>query len=109
MSQLPKRFTAFNQRYPEIADAYGQLSNAVSTAGPLDEKTCALVKLGLSIGAGLEGATHSQTRKALDAGATEDELRHAVLQATTTLGFSTMMRGLSWVEDVLLKRSKPQE
>jgi 4-carboxymuconolactone decarboxylase len=103
MSKLPRRFTEFMETYPEIGSAYGQLSAAVGSAGPLDTKTCALVKLGIAIGAGLEGGAQSQARKALDAGASPDELRHAALQALTTVGFPTMMRGLSWVEDVIAK------
>ncbi|MGV3614162.1 MAG: carboxymuconolactone decarboxylase family protein [Fimbriimonas sp.] len=104
MSKLPKRYLAFIEKYPEIGHAYHQMGKAVGDAGPLDEKTRALFKLGLCIGAGLEGGAHSQARKALDAGATPEELRHAALQALTTLGFPTMMRGLSWVEDVLSKQ-----
>ena len=105
MSRLPKRFTAFVEEYPEIGAAYAALGDAVGNAGPLDAKTRALVKLGICIGAGLEGGAHSQSRKALDAGATPEELRHAALQATTTVGFPTMMRGFSWVEDVLRKHA----
>lgn len=105
MSQLPKRFTRFVETYPEIGAAYEAMSDAVATAGPLDDKTRALVKLGISIAAGLEGGTHSQTRKALEAGATPDEVRHAALQALTTVGFPTMMRGLSWVDDVIAKEA----
>ena len=32
---------------------------------------------------------------------TPEEIRHAVLLATTTLGFPTMMKTLSWVEDII--------
>lgn len=103
MSKLPKRFNQFVEQYPEIGAAYQSLGNAVADAGPLDEKTRALIKLGISIGAGQEGGAHSQARKALEAGATAEELRHTVLQATTTLGFANMMRGMSWVEDVIEK------
>ncbi len=52
----------------------------------------------------MEGAAHSHVRRALEAGATPDELRHAALLALTTLGFPNMMKGLMWVEDVLKKR-----
>lgn len=107
MSKLPKHFTTFVETYPEIGTAYHDLSQAVAVAGPLDEKTRALVKLALSIGASQEGGTHSQARKALEAGATPEELRHVALQALTTVGFPNMMKGLSWVEDVLSKRNDP--
>jgi alkylhydroperoxidase/carboxymuconolactone decarboxylase family protein YurZ len=106
MSKLPRRFTAFIERYPRIGDAYKELGDAVADAGPLDAKTRSLIKLGIAIGAGLEGGAHSQARKALDAGATPDELRHAALQALTTIGFPSMMRGLSLVEDVLAKHEE---
>jgi 4-carboxymuconolactone decarboxylase len=101
MSKLPKRYTAFIRNNPEIGQAYRQLGDAVAAAGPLDAKTRQLVKVGISIAAGLEGGTHSHVRKAIDAGATPEELRHVALQTLTTLGFPTMMKGLSWVEDVL--------
>lgn len=100
MSKLPNHFVKFTQNHPQVASAYRALGDATAE-GPLDAKTRALVKLGMSLGAGMEGAAHSQARKAMEAGATADELRHAVLQATTTLGFPAMMRGLSWIEDVL--------
>lgn len=100
MSKLPGHFQKFVDAQPHVATAYKELGEAVSQAGPLDKKTCALIKLGMSVGAKMEGATHSQARKALEAGATREEIRHAVLQATTTLGFPMMMTGLAWVEDV---------
>jgi alkylhydroperoxidase/carboxymuconolactone decarboxylase family protein YurZ len=103
MSKLPKRYTEFMKTYPRVGDAYRELGDAVAEAGPLDAKTRALIKLGFCIGANMEGAAHSQARKALEAGATPEELRHAALQATTTLGFPNMMRAMAWVEDVLAK------
>ena len=101
MSKLPNRYTEFLERYPEIGNAYHSMGKAVQVAGPLDAKTQALVKLGIAIGARMEGAVHSHVRKARSAGASADEVRHAVLQATTTLGFPGMMAALSWADDVL--------
>ncbi|MBI5707902.1 MAG: carboxymuconolactone decarboxylase family protein [Armatimonadetes bacterium] len=103
MTKFPKHFSKFLEDYPDLGQAYMSISDAVSAAGPLDRKTSCLVKLGMAVGSAQEGATHSQVRKALEAGATPDELRHAVLLAVTTLGFPSMMRGLAWVEDVLAK------
>lgn len=101
MRKLPARFTAFLENYPEVGDAYQALGKAVAKAGPLDGKTRELIKLGVAIAAGQEGGTHSHTRKALDQGASPDEIRHAVLQTLTTIGFPNMMRGLSWVDEVI--------
>ena len=105
MSKLPKRFTDFVQTYPAIGEAYQQLGLAVADAGPLDEKTRALVKVGIAIAAGLEGGTHSHVRKALECGATPEEVRHVALQCLTTIGFPAMMKGYSWVDDVIAKSS----
>jgi 4-carboxymuconolactone decarboxylase len=69
--------------------------------GPLDKKTRELVKLGIAIGNRHEGGTHSHTRRALDAGATPDEVRHVALMALTTIGFPAAMAALTWVEDIL--------
>jgi len=60
-----------------------------------------LVKLGIATGAGLEGAVHSHTRRALAEGIAPEEIRHAVLLAMTTVGFPRMMAALSWVNDLL--------
>ena len=100
-SKLPSRYVEFFERYPEVGKAYREMGAAVNIAGPLDRKTQALVKLGVAIGARMEGAVHSHVRKCREAGATSDEIRHAVLQATTTLGFPNMMAALSWADDVL--------
>ena len=101
IDDLPTAYKEFMEQYREIWDAYDNLGAAVHSAGPLDDKTRELIKLGLSIGARMEGAVHSHTRKALDAGATPDEIRHAVLLAIPTIGFPNMMAALTWVEDEL--------
>ena len=67
---IPKAYKRFMSNFPEVGQAYEALGQAVHGAGPLDEKTRALVKLAISIGARLEGGVHSHTRKALAAGAT---------------------------------------
>ncbi len=101
MDKLPRRFEVFMETNPDIGAAYRSLGEAVAVAGPLDSKVRALVKIGISVGAGQEGGTRSQVRKALAAGATPAEIRHTILQATTTIGFPNMMAGLSWADEVL--------
>ena len=98
---LPKVYERFSQQFPEVFENYKQLGAACREAGPLDEKTQDLVKLGIAIGVNSKGAVRSHTRKALSAGATTDEIRHTVLLALTTTGFPNMIAALSWVEAVL--------
>lgn len=101
MSQIPKRYQKFQEDYPQVFKAYEELGDAVHAAGPLDEKTRALIKLAISTGARLEGAVHSHTRKALKAGCTPEELRHTVMLALPTIGLPSMMAALSWVDEII--------
>jgi AhpD family alkylhydroperoxidase len=98
---LPPHFVGFQQKYPEVFRAYEALGTAAHAAGPLDARTRALVGLAVAVGARHEGAVHAHTRKALAAGVSPEEIRHAVLLAVTTCGFPNMMAALSWVEDLL--------
>ncbi|NBC17501.1 MAG: carboxymuconolactone decarboxylase family protein [Bacteroidetes bacterium] len=100
-STPPPRFRTFVDNHPAISDAYEQLGIAIKESGPLDDRTAQLVKIGIAVGMRHEGAVHAHTRKALDAGCTPEELRHAVVLATTTLGFPSMMAAMTWVDDVL--------
>lgn len=104
MPQLPKRFEKLNQDYPEVAKAYEALGKAVHTSGSLDEKTRALIKLAISTGAGLEGAVHSHTRKAIELGISKEEIRQTVLLALPTIGLPSTMAVMSWVDDILDKQ-----
>ena len=99
--KLPKRYLEFQRQWPEVFRAYDALGGATRAAGPLDERSRALVGLAVAVGARHEGAVHSHARKALAAGLTSDEIRHAVLLSVTTCGFPNMMAAMSWVDDVL--------
>jgi 4-carboxymuconolactone decarboxylase len=101
MATLPQPFMEFTQQHPGLARAYEALGTAAAEAGPLDAKSRELVKLGMAIGARLEGAVHSHARRALEAGATPAELRHAIALAAPTLGFPTTVAAHTWVRDVL--------
>ena len=101
MSQIPKRYLKFKEDYSDIANAYESMGNAIHKAGPLNEKTRALIKLAVSIGARLEGAVHSHVRKALSAGASKEEMHQVALLALPTVGFPSMMAALSWIDDIV--------
>ena len=98
---LPQIYLSFREQYPDVARALDGLGSATEAAGPLDEKTQRLVKLGLAIGSLAEGAVRSNVRKALDAGDTPDEIRHVAVLAITTCGFPTSIAGFRWVQEVL--------
>ncbi len=100
MSKVPRFFDEFRRAYPRTAQAYEALGEAVRAEGPLDARACELVKLGIAIGSGAEGAAHSHARRALEAGATPAELEQVALLAITSLGFARSMAGLAWIRDV---------
>lgn len=108
---IPKRYQQMHADHPELMGAYEAFGKATKEAGPLSEREIALVKLAISIGAGLEGAAHSHCRKALEAGCSAEDLRHVAVLSAPTIGFPTMMRGKSWVEDVINKQdvNKPND
>jgi alkylhydroperoxidase/carboxymuconolactone decarboxylase family protein YurZ len=101
MPDRPEFYERMKRIHPEVMTAYEALGEAARSAGPLDGKTAALVKLGLSIAAELEGGSHSAVNKALDAGCTPEEIRHVATLSVTTLGFPAMVRARAWIEDVL--------
>jgi AhpD family alkylhydroperoxidase len=104
LTYLPEQFKKFQQDYPEINTAYENLGNSVHKAGPLNEKTRALIKLAVAGGARLEGAVKAHTRKAIAAGCTLEEIKHTVLLAIPTIGFPSTVAVLSWVEEVIEKQ-----
>jgi 4-carboxymuconolactone decarboxylase len=103
---LPDIYKAFSERFPDVFKDYQQLGASTRRAGPLDEKTQDLVKLGIAVGANSQGAVMSHTRKCLAAGATPEEIVQVVLLALTTTGFPNMIAALRWV-DTVLKSPEP--
>jgi 4-carboxymuconolactone decarboxylase len=101
MSQIPKRYQRFKEDYEDVADAYESMGDAVHKAGPLNDKTRALIKLAISTGARLEGAVHSHVRKAIKVGASKEEMHQVALLALPTIGLPSMMAALSWIDDIV--------
>ncbi len=99
----PKPYQRLKKRNPEYVDAVDKLRQAARKWGPINEKTAQLVQLAAAATVRSEGAVHSHVRRALEAGASPDEVRHALILITSTIGFPTVMAALSWAEDVLGK------
>ncbi|MFZ4431064.1 MAG: carboxymuconolactone decarboxylase family protein [Phycisphaerales bacterium] len=98
---IPSAYQRMKATNPEMVKAYEALGAACAASGPLDARTVSLVKLGISIAAGLEGAAHSHCRKALEAGCTREELLHVANLSAPTIGWPAMMRARTWVTDVI--------
>ena len=98
---LPKIYENFSKKFPDVLKDYQKLGKTCREAGPLDEKTQNLIKLGIAIGTNSRGGVMSHTRKSLASGATPDEITHVALLSLTTIGFPNMMAAMSWVNEVL--------
>jgi 4-carboxymuconolactone decarboxylase len=107
VSKPPKMYESLKARYENYMNAVESLGQAVRREGPLDEKTAQIVLLAAAAAIRSEGAVHSHTRRALDAGAAPEEIRHALILLTSTIGFPTVRAALSWADDILKEGGRP--
>lgn len=94
-------YLSLRERHPKVMTAVESLAATAQESGPLDLKTIHLIQLAAAAAINSHGSTHSHTIRALEAGATAEEIRHAVLVLTSTIGFPRVAAAFSWVDDVL--------
>lgn len=104
MQQPPKHFQNLQKNHQPVLDAVSNIGQAVREAGPLQEKEAQLIQLAASAAIRSEGAVHSHTRRALEAGASPEEIKQALLLLISTIGYPTVAAALSWTEDILQDR-----
>jgi 4-carboxymuconolactone decarboxylase len=97
---LPRIFKTFMDRHRELTEAQLKAGELASQAGPLDRKAQHLVQLGIAVGLESQGGVRSHARRALEAGATKEEITQVVLLATTMVGFPHMIAAYGWIEEV---------
>ena len=100
-TKIPKNYLKLKAREGEFVAAVEALGRTAKRAGPLDEKTSQLIQIAAAAGIRSEGSVHSHVRRALDAGATPEEIRHTLILLTSTIGFPTVAAALSWAGDIL--------
>lgn len=93
---VPGTYKEFVKRYPALGRAHESVAKAVDSAGPLDAKTLALIKIGICVGAGLESALRSHVRRAMQHGASTQEVEQAILLGMNTVGFPRTVAAWSW-------------
>lgn len=98
---LPEIYQSFRRRFPDVVAQHDAVAEAVDAAGPLDERTVRLAKLGIALGAQAEGSVRSNVRKALEAGVTPDEIEQVILLGLTTRGFPATIAAWQWSREVL--------
>lgn len=106
MTKVPEQYKNIQKSFKNFHKALQNLGKAAREAGPIDLKTSHLIQLAAASAIRSEGSVHSHTRRALEAGATPDEIRHAIILLTSTIGFPTTSAALSWAEDTIEKERR---
>lgn len=101
MAKLPEQYLSIKKRFKKYFTAVDNLGKAAKAAGPLNTKTAHLIQLAAAAAVKSEGAVHSHTRRALKAGAKPEEIQHAIILLTSTIGFPNVSAALSWADDVI--------
>lgn len=95
---VSKHYRRLQKRFPEVLQAVENLGATVKAEGPLDGKTTELIKLSVAAAAGSTGAVKSHAKRAIAAGASRQEVEHALIVLISTIGFPQVAAALAWVE-----------
>ena len=89
------------KKFGNMMESHQELGKTLREAGPINEKDANLIQLGAAAATKAEGAVHSHVRRAQNAGASPDEIYHAILLLTSTIGFPAVAAALSWARDII--------
>lgn len=96
MKDVHKLYTEFKEEFPEVNARYEKLGKVIhEESGPLDEKNRWLIKIGISGSSSHLRALETHMTKALEAGATKEEIGQVLLLLISTVGFPTFMEAYS--------------
>ncbi|MBN2468658.1 MAG: carboxymuconolactone decarboxylase family protein [Deltaproteobacteria bacterium] len=101
--KIPDHYEKIRRKFDRFFNAVEALGEVTRNQGPLDVKTSHLIQLAAAAAIRSEGSVHSHLRRALDAGASPEEIYHAVILLTSTIGFPTVAAALSWIDDYMGK------
>jgi AhpD family alkylhydroperoxidase len=98
---LPKNYMNIREKFEEYGNVLAELGKVANDAGPIDKKTQHLIKLAVSTADKSEGGVHSHTRRALENGASADEIYQTLILITSIVGFPTVAASMTWVNDII--------
>lgn len=101
LKNLPRHYKSLRKKFPDYFAALENLGREAKATGSLDEKTIELLGLVAAAATRSEGALHSHARRAVQAGASREDLYQALLSVTSTIGFPAVAASISWLEDVI--------
>lgn len=99
-----KHYQKLSNLFPEVISALEDIGSAVRKAGPIEGKTVELIQLAGAAAVQSEGSVHSHTRRALQAGATKEEIYHTLMLLISTIGFPRVSAALNWAQDLINKK-----
>lgn len=106
MAEYPKNYTWLMSEFKSVLEAHQEFGKQLHAAGPIDNKTAQLIQLAGAAASRSEGAVHSHAKRALEAGAKQHEIYHAILLLASTIGFPTAAAALAWAREAVEKGNK---
>ena len=101
--KFPPWYRLLRSNYGKFMESLEQLGEAARAGRPPGRETSQLIQLAAAAAVRSEGSVHSHVRRARAAGATPEEIYHALILLTSTIGFPTMSVASSWAYDILEK------
>jgi len=104
MEKYPKNYEMIQKKFSQLMTAHEEAGKIAKDSGPLDMKTANLVQLAACVALRSEGGVHSHVRRAMEAGASKDDIYHTLALLISTVGFPTTAAAFSWVNDLIGKK-----
>ena len=101
MTHYTNNYSWMIKKFSKVMESHQEFGKTLREAGPVNEKDANLIQLGAAAAIKAEGAVHSHVRRAQDAGASPDEIYHAIILLTSTIGFPSVAAALSWARDII--------
>ena len=101
-----KHYQDLSKLFPEVMSALENLGTTIRGAGPIEGKITHLFQLAAAAALQSEGSVHSHARRAIQAGATPEEIYHVLLLLISTIGFPRVAAAVSWVQDIFSEKEK---
>jgi alkylhydroperoxidase/carboxymuconolactone decarboxylase family protein YurZ len=99
---LPAELTTIVERFPAFWSEAGHLmTETLYAESKLDRKTIELILCALLAGRRWELGVRTHAAKALEFGASPDELRGAILMSFAVFGTSSAAAGLYWADQAI--------
>jgi 4-carboxymuconolactone decarboxylase len=96
MKDLHQILSVFKNEFPAVYEGHESLGKIIhEQAGPLPDKTRWLIKIAISAASGHNVSLETHIAKARESGASEDEIKHALLLIIQTAGFPVFMEAYS--------------